>query len=342
MKKIFVYLIPVVIYSIFSFQLLMSGCTKEGPQGPPGADGKDATETCTTCHNFSEFLLEKINQHNKSVHASGLNINRNGDGCAHCHTSQGFVRMIKEGSFGVVNNPNPINCRTCHPIHESYNASLDYKLRTTNPVNLNVGTGPYDRGNSNLCANCHQARTINPYPIAGGPDVTITNPRYGPHYGPQANLLIGRGPYEIPGQLNYVNSPHSQISDGCITCHMATPANGIASGGHQMNVSYVSYTGATAWNYNGCVKCHTDVNAMAQLRAQHREEIMNLQYALRDKLIEKGLLNQSELVPVPKTMSPNEAGAILNYKFVYGDQSYGAHNYPYIKALLVNTLASLE
>jgi len=342
MKNRFTYLIPVIIYCVITANMMISGCTKEGPVGPQGADGQDASESCTSCHNFSEFLLEKINQHNNSVHASGNNINRSGDGCAICHTSQGFTKFLADGTTGAVQNPNPINCRTCHPIHESYDAAKDFNVRTAAAVTMTVGGGSYDFGNSNLCANCHQARAITPYPVAGGDNITITNARYGPHYSPQSNVLIGNGPFEIPGALQYTNSPHGQIEDGCITCHMGNTANGLAAGGHQMNVTYTGSNGNEAWNYSGCTECHPSATDLATLRAQHREEIKTLQYALRDKLIEKGLLNASELVPVPKTVTPNEAGAIMNYKFAYGDHSYGAHNYPYMKALLTNSIAALN
>lgn len=341
MKNKFTFLTPVIVVILITTAMLITSCTKEGPPGPPGLDGQDATETCMTCHNFSETIVTKFTQHSNSAHASGNNVDRNGEGCSQCHTSKGFRDYLADGTLAAVTDPTPINCRTCHPIHESYTTE-DYAVRTDAPVDLIVGGVAYNQGNSNLCANCHQARAISPFPVAGGDDVTITNARYGPHYGPQSNMFLGKGPFEIAGSLPYQNSVHtSQIADGCVTCHMAT-TNNLHSGGHQMNLSYTTSSGATAYNLNGCTTCHPDAADLTAKLDENRTEIQELSNALRDKLIEKGLLNLAELVPTPITVSPNEAGAIMNYKFVYGDHSYGAHNYLYTKALLTNSLEALN
>ncbi len=255
----------------------------------------------------------------------------------------GFRNYIVDGSTAEVNNPTPINCRTCHHIHESYTLD-DYALRTTDVIDLIVGDGQYDYGSSNLCANCHQARPVSPYPVAGGDDVTITNARYGPHYGPQANMLAGKGPFPIPGSMPYINSAHTNLVDGgCVTCHMG-PATGIFGGGHQMNIKYTTGSGGTAYQYAGCLGsgCHGNAGEVTALVNPNREEISTLLYQLRDRLQDLGLLNQAELVPTPLTMTQMEAASILNYKFVYGDASYGAHNYRFTKALLVNTLEHLN
>jgi hypothetical protein len=339
MDKKLTNLIPLIIMFLLATSIFTVSCTKEGPPGPPGADGQDATETCMTCHNFSETIVTAFSQYANSIHASGNNVNQTGANCSRCHTSQGFRNFLADGEMAAVTNPAMINCRTCHKIHET-NTEADWELRTMEAVALVVGGASYDYGNSNLCANCHQARSVTPYPVPGGDDITITNARYGPHYGPQANMLAGSGPFEVPGSMPYQNSKHTDmIPDGCITCHMS-PAVGLSAGGHQMNLSYTTSAGATAYNYSGCTTCHTDAAALSSSMAQNRAEISALKYQLRDLLQEKGLLNAAELIPVPLTMTQVEAGAIMNYKFVYGDNSDGAHNYLYTKALLVNTLES--
>lgn len=346
MKGRFTFLSLATVMIMLMGSVMVTSCTKEGPEGKPGLDGidgKDGAESCSSCHNFSENLLAKINQYDNSKHAKGINTNQTGENCSRCHTSMGFRNYIHDGSTSLINNPTPINCRTCHPIHESYSLD-DYGIRTTTAVNLIVGEGQYNYGNSNLCANCHQARPVTPYPVAGQPDVTITNARYGPHYGPQANMLTGKGPYPIPGSMPYLNSAHTNlVSGGCVTCHMG-PATGIWGGGHQMNVKYTTGTGSTAYQYTGCLDsgCHGTSAEVTALINPNRTEIQGLLTQLKEKLQEKGLLNAAELVPVPKTMTQMEAAAIMNYKFVYGDASYGAHNYRFTKAILVNTLESLN
>lgn len=336
----------------FGLKLFFSGllftvisCTKEGPPGKPGLDGKDGkdgAESCTQCHNANEQLRMLQGQYANSGHARGLTITYNSAACAQCHTSMGFRNFLTNASPQQIDNPTPINCRTCHPIHESFTGS-DYNLRTTSGVNLLVGNATYNYGNSNICANCHQARPINPYPVPGGPNITITNQFYGPHYGPQANMFMGKGPVEIAGSMPYQNSPHSTIvGNSCITCHMST-AIGLNAGGHQMKAYYTNSFNQTVYNYAGCnnAACHTDVQALDQIRAQNRAEISALLDQLHDKLLQRGLINADGYVPVPKTMSQTEAAAVLNYKFVKYDGSKGFHNYLYTKALLLNTLQSL-
>lgn len=346
MKRKLTFLTVATVALIIASSMITTSCTKEGPEGKPGLDGidgKDGAESCSSCHNFSELLLSKVSQYSKSKHASGINVDRNGETCSRCHTSMGFRDYIKDGSTKLVNNPTPVNCRTCHPIHESYTVN-DYSIRTSAAVNLTVGGAPYNYGSSNLCANCHQAREVTPYPVAGGPDVTITNQRYGPHYAPQANMITGKGPFQIPGSMTYLNSAHTTlVTGGCVTCHMG-PATGIWGGGHQMNVKYKNASGTEAYQFTGCLTsgCHATTAEVTALLNPNRTEIQGLISQLKVKLQEKGLLNASELVPTPKTMTQMEAAAIMNYKFVYGDASYGAHNYRFTKALLVNTLESLN
>lgn len=346
MKDKLKFLTLIGIAAFFLGNLFLASCTKEGPEGKPGLDGidgKDGAESCGLCHNMSEFLTAKISQYNNSVHAAGKNINQTGASCAQCHTSMGFRNFLADGSTPAITNPTPINCRTCHPIHESYSLD-DYSLRTNTAVNLIVGNAQYNYGNSNLCANCHQARSVSPYPVEGGANVTITNARYGPHYGPQSNMLAGKGPYPIPGSMPYLNSAHTNlVTDGCVTCHMS-PATANWAGGHQMNVAYTTPAGASAYQYTGCLAsgCHTTTAEVTALINPNRTEIAGLITTLKEKLQDKGLLNAQELVPTPKTMTQMEAAAIMNYKFVYGDHSYGAHNYRFTKALLVNTIESLE
>lgn len=340
MKYTYLSFVAAIILAIAAGSLLTTGCTKEGPPGDPGADGKDATESCMKCHNFTEDIEAKIAQHAKSVHASGENISRNNEGCAHCHTSQGFRDYLVSGQKAFVPNPTAINCRTCHPIHEKYTPD-DYQLRTTAEVGLAVSGFKYNYGNSNICAHCHQARPTDPQPVPGGNPVTIKNARFGPHYGPQADIFAGKGGYEIAGSLPYQNSKHTDlVAGGCVSCHMANPV-GYFSGGHQMGLRQTS-GGSISFNYNGCTGCHQDLNSIGALRGEHRTEISGLLKQLKSILTGKGYLDAEGKVKVPLTIPADEAGIILNYKYIEGDGSFGMHNYLYTKALLLNSLEHLQ
>ena len=347
MKKRRSILSSLILILIIITTITFTGCTKEGPQGIPGLDGEDGidgAQSCGACHNVTEMLKSKISQYENSIHATGANTNRSDAACSRCHTSMGFRNFITDSSLTVIENPTPINCRTCHPIHETYTTD-DFLLRTTDSINLMLGDVVYDYGKSNLCVNCHQARPVSPYPDLQSKDsVKISSPYYGPHHATQANMIMAVGPIKIEGSMPYLNSAHTRMVDGgCVTCHMS-PATGVLAGGHQMGVKYTDGHGATAYQYTGCnaTDCHGSVSEINGLINPNRAEIAELTEELKNKLIENGLLDNSDRVPAPIMVTQLEAAAIVNYKFVEGDHSTGAHNFRFIKALLVNSIESLE
>nr|NQU93165.1 hypothetical protein [Bacteroidota bacterium] len=197
MKKLnltrFLMLIAVIAF-------MAAGCTKTGDTGPAGADGTngtngtngaDGTTTCVECHSNDQVLFAVENQWAHSTHALGGNYERNGGDCAICHTSQGFLGYL-DGSYdpeaegAMIANPNPPNCYTCHQIHSTYTPA-DLAFTVSGPPVLNNTTETFDFGSANLCANCHQGRTVDPFPAEGGAEITVTSTRYGVHHGPQAN-----------------------------------------------------------------------------------------------------------------------------------------------------------
>lgn len=329
----------------FALSLMMAGtlmmsCTKTGPEGIAGKDGEDgadAATTCMTCHDFSDDLLAKMHQYQNSAHASAANVNRSNEGCAQCHTSQGFRTMVETGEIAAVTNPVAVNCRTCHQIHETYTPA-DYALRGTDAFTMELTDHTYDFGSSNQCAKCHQGRETTPFPTAGAEPVNITNMRWGPHYSTQANMFAGVGAIEIAGPLPYSNSAHTTVvEDGCVSCHMGI-ASGITSGGHQMNI-----TVGTSRNLNGCVDCHTDQAVIVATLNENKAEIEGLTAELKGLLVEQGLLNETTgYIPVPQVLTQDQLSYILNYKLVYYDHSAGAHNYRYTRAILTNTIAAIN
>ncbi len=334
---------------IFAITIVISGCTKEGPVGPAGADGEngingqDGTAGCIECHNDNQTLFAMVNQWEHSTHATGGNYERNGTSCAPCHTSQGFLERMASGeqtTAEAINNPNPINCYTCHKIHETYTPD-DWGFTYQEPVELwySGNADPlYNLGKSNICANCHQARIVSPIPVVGGGNLEITNKRYGMHHGPVANMFVGvgGGGYEVGS--GYSNSQHSNlVENGCVTCHMAT-AFGSQSGSHTFNVAY-EYHGAMEINDAGCVACHTEgVEAIVEERQAETNALLE---QLNQTLIDQGVLGEDGYVIVPADLTADQAGAVINYKFVLEDRSGGVHNPTYSKKLLENTIAAL-
>lgn len=323
--------------------LFMTGCTKEGPMGVAGKDGTDGTDgttTCIECHSSDQSILIRETQWAASVHATGTAFARNTGECAICHTSQGF-RQNLDGTYdwtatgAMINNPVPPNCYTCHQIHETYTVA-DLALTVNGAVTLrNTNGATHDFGKGSICASCHQARTLDPYPTVGGPDVAVTNTHYGLHHGTQGNVVagVGMGLFEVGSGL--VNSSHSMVSDACVTCHMAD-GSGTSTGGHTFNVGPTINT--TGCKVSGCHDAAEDVAGLAE---DFQAEITTLMADLKVKLDAAGVTNAGSDSPVVGTYPPMVVGAYIDYAALLDDKSLGVHNPKYVKKLIENLIAAL-
>jgi hypothetical protein len=308
----------------------------EGPEGPEGAGFQD----CAACHQ-SQKIASKVFQWEHSTHATGGNFERNQASCAACHTSQGFLDRIASGAMSAsmdIEDPLPQNCYTCHQIHSTFTED-DWAFTASDPVTFWASGETVDVGKGNLCINCHQARVESPLlpdPATGG-TVTITSSRYGPHHGAQGMMFTGSGAYQVG--TGYTNSAHTNlIENGCVTCHMAT-AQGVETGGHTFNVS--NEDGDI--NFAACMQCHDDTDELENMVVATQDEITALLEELKQKLVDRGLLNPAnDLAIVPQDFEEHEAGALYNYKYVEEDQSLGIHNYKFAKKLLENSIAALN
>lgn len=335
----------------------------EGPAGKDGVNGQDGidgengengTAVCQVCHASDQEMAIKVAQYNKSFHANGENAAyANRSGCTKCHTSQGFVDFASTGTPAAsYTNPLQQNCYTCHQVHKTY-TEADWTLTTKTAVVLDHHTGTdaskytFDKGNSNLCANCHQGRTLTPaLPDVGGADVTLTSgqTRWGLHHGPMANILLGNGGYEIAGTISYSTNVHAAISNGCVNCHMSTPY-GTMAGGHNLGMVFDQH-GTELLNITGCSPCHANGTTAEQTAL--RLKVTNFQAStqalldeLEAKLITAGIYSTTTELAVAGTYSANVAGAYINWLTVKEDKSLGVHNPQYTKALLQNAIESL-
>lgn len=341
MKKLLTlfFVLPGLILAL----IIATSCTKEGPQGPAGEDGN---ASCGECHDSGEDFMSKVFQWEMSVHATGLNYDRNRNSCAPCHTSMGFREILETGAdttLASIENPTPINCYTCHKIHETYTES-DWDLRTISAISFREGGATFDYGNANLCANCHQSRKASPYPGDAGGTIEFDDDvsyRWGPHHGPQANLFAGvskSGAYEVGG--SYQNSWHTNnFTDACNVCHMALPPYGDHWGGHTFSMGSLNTTGCTTSG------CHSDGDAVEDNVEEKSAIIDDLLINLKTLLEDQGIMDTIDnpgYLNVPGTYSNELAGAFYNYKLIYEDRSHGMHNYQYTKTLLENSIAAIQ
>ncbi len=109
------------------------------------------------------------------------------------------------------------------------------------------------KGNSNLCANCHQSRRAEPLMDSnpGAKTYRITSAHYGPHHGAQSNVVAGLGFAEIEGPVAYpepgtnFHLVHNGENNSCVGCHMGEFSAEHTTGGH----SWIP-------NLAECIACH--------------------------------------------------------------------------------------
>lgn len=333
MKKI----LSLISGGLFLSAMVLTSCEgpagPTGPEGPQGPAGDNGIASCGQCHDLSTDLYAKVIQWETSLHAIGGHFERNDATCAICHTHEGYVDNLATGagsSEAALIDPTPINCRTCHKIHDTY-TSDDWALRSTEPVTFFDGTVSKDFGVGNQCASCHQSRSYD-VAVIGGADIAVTSSRYGPHYGPQSNIISGNGFVQLTGSANYPSTnPHANVVGGCVGCHMA-PGYGVQNGGHTFRMLR---TDGTTYNLNGCTGCHASMTS-ADVTA-FKGEVQVLYDSLLNVLVSKGLLTTAGNT-VLGTYSPEKAAAMGNWRTVYGDHSMGVHNPGLIKAVLQNSI----
>lgn len=327
----------------------------DGSNGIDGTNGKDGNVTCLVCH--SKTNMKKVEEeyekstHGLSPHAgtptyiyAGAGASRKS--CAPCHTNEGFVEVMftkRDTIAEALLAPTRIGCETCHSGHVSFDFTTDgqdYALRSTGPVKLvtlATSSAPVDMSpTSNLCINCHQSREgatkdIDQYNSskvlidpAGDGKFTITSSRYGPHHGPQGNLLEGIDGYEIAGKVAYPGTkshPHRKSTQGCTTCHMH-------EGDHTFEPSLAS-----------CKVCHSTATNFDVKGVQ--AEVEKLMAELHDLLVAKGTITSTGSTK-SGTFSVDLVGVTYNYKMVEEDRSKGVHNPSYILAILKNSIEYLK
>ena len=281
-----------------------------------------------------------------SVHAEGTYVDYTNrpapNDCTRCHDQQGFIYFLANGvpSPEEFDEVSAIGCFTCHNPHENG----DMRLRTDAPFTLLNGV-VFDHGDGNLCANCHHSRTDASTDIT---DNLSVNSHWGPHHGPQADMLEGTNGYEYSG-ATYRSSPHKiAVPDACAGCHMGEVENhdGYKVGGHTFRI--VSEDGANT-QIEFCVECHEDadsINFLADEDYDHdgtiegyQSEVMGLADSLQTLLIAQGALNASGAQYTTTVADKGVAGALYNWVFISKeDKSWGVHNFDYTIDLLNSSI----
>ncbi|MHC4121051.1 MAG: cytochrome c3 family protein [Planctomycetota bacterium] len=290
-----------------------------------GTSSVFAQGACTDCHNDTTVITAKKFAMEVTNHGNGTAAAYAGGrgSCTACHSGASFSAMVAAGQtpaeFRTVTAVTRQDCRTCHQIHVTSTAA-DWALETTAPVNLYAfGELNYDGGKGNLCANCHQPRRVIDGYVDDANGVTnVTSTHWGPHHGPQSAILLGTGGAgDVPGVPSF---HYRLVGDTCVSCHVGPDAS--------HSFAAVEST---------CLDCHAEDEDLDGAQAAIDAKITEL----HDLLEAKGLYHDGH--PVVGTYPTAEAQALWNYILIaVEDASSGAHNMPYINALLDASIAALQ
>ena len=332
----------------------------DGVDGDPGADGH---AVCMTCHNAGTVYAAKVDQFNESAHALGTHYS-SGEDCSGCHSTDGFLARKDFTSADQIfdldlTDQSAISCKTCHLVHTAYDET-DWNLTFTDQVtetilgidNADIASGEFeDMGNVNMCVQCHQSRN----PI-GAPSATSTadvalSYYWGPHHGPQGNILNSQGGANVgTGYPTSAFNPSTSFAHDCITCHMN-------EGKHTLTL-----------DESACTPCHSDItDKLAAIQDEVEGKLADLGRTLA---ILGGLDPDTETEAVWSealgqyfetidTVGYHAMGAgyggygdnlvaadlgrcVFNYLIIAEDQSMGVHNPDYIITLLDNTILLAE
>jgi hypothetical protein len=297
--------------------------------------------TCFECHSdVNTALIAAREQWQNSQHASGSNIDRSYSSCVNCHTSEGFVAKIGGGSSGTVDNPTVIHCFTCHAPHTTGNLSL----RVESPQPLADGT-VFDLGGANICSVCHQSRRdVNTYVAQ---DTVMLSEHWGPHHGPQSDVVIATNGYEY-SWFTYDRSfgHRGGTTDGCLDCHFRSTENNIL-GGHSFNMAFTVLEEGGPEESENTNGCNTEVCHDGSVEEfDHRgvqTNIENLVDSLQTILFTAGLIDNEghpiDSLFVASLAEPGDSvGAVWNYLIVEEDRSHGIHNPRYTRGLLESAI----
>jgi hypothetical protein len=187
-------------------------------------------------------------------------------------------------------------------------------------------------------------------------EVTASSSGFGPHHGPQADMLAGAN--AVTYGKSIPSSAHRDVvENACVTCHLQATA--LNAPGH-LNVG--GHTFRPGWDGGtpndpsddvhltaACVQCHGEITSFDFPRDDYDGDgvIEGVQTEVKGLLAKLGLL----LPPVGQAKSSISIGtnwtrpqlrAAYNYQFVLEDGSFGIHNRAYAVGLLKASIADLS
>ncbi len=321
-----------------------------GPMGPNVGDHRPLSqaaltgEACGHCH--AEWPEYQYSGHGTAMErAGGHDAFRDewaGANCNYCHIGEGFM-IAKDADWAgraVPQTVSQIACGACHDPH-SVNDN-EYQIRTQADFDLPYGgednPGAYTVtgwSKGQLCGQCHHSRRSRTSIMNQINNVNNGAQRMGPHESPQADMIVGRGSWEIEG-LTYVrtNQHADNFAEGqpleevCVSCHM-----------HDLTSPYPHAEHTFYPNVVNCFGCHGTPSDFdignVQTETQH---LMDSLATILPHNADLTLPTDTRAAP----WTPEMREAAYAWYFVHNDGSKGVHNSEYARTLLENAIASLQ
>ncbi len=289
--------------------------------------------------------------------------------CAKCHSTEGFVNIaVEDTPENIIGSDEPIEMHSvsCAACHDPHHGSEEGLLRTQGDMTLESGAVFADGGKGSLCVICHDSR------IGEDLENYIDVNRAGPHYGPQADVMLGINAWDYGMEYSSGESIHKLVvEDTCVACHMAeTPheafsmEEGPLLGGHSFKLRNDRGTPTHEDDIdnvrNSCFPCHLTLDTLDRPTPPRTDydgngrsegiqtEVMGLMDQIVSLLKQRYprleiMMNGDLNVPTStfQQMTFEEKAAVHNYQLIFRDGSWGIHNPAFVVEVLQRTLNSL-
>jgi len=323
------------------------GSTNFPPIGDPNLISKTLSSgACNQCHDAPTHHVKGTEWYN-SRHA--VAVEETGASCSRCHTAKGFMNY----AAGAPATETPYDVITCAACHEPHDAANTNQLRTLAAVTLMDKQTTITKdtaGKGLICMNCHMSRRD----ATNYVEVTTGSNRYGPHHGPQGDMLAGANAMNYGKDIP--SSAHREVvKDTCVTCHMQEVESGPAfthAGGHTFKLKWDSGTNVVELT-EACVQCHGEIEDFNFKRQDFdgngvvegvQTEVRGLLSTLAALLPPVGVAKTNHSpsnLAITSSWNKQQLRAAYNYLFVVEDGSYGIHNLSYAVGVLKTSIADL-
>ncbi|MCU0787493.1 MAG: hypothetical protein MUC91_04780 [Verrucomicrobia bacterium] len=295
---------------------------------------------CAQCHDSLTHHY-KTAEYNNSLH--GRSVEETGSSCARCHEAQGFINFA-EGKPAVSVEHQVISCAACHTLHNGDNPHQIRSLADVTLLDTSKPGGPTvvtEGGNGKLCMQCHISRR-DAVPYVNG---KVDN-RFGPHHGPQTDMLVGANAITY-GQSIPSSAHYASVEESCVACHMQPLENGDTGftevGGHTFKMR--SEAGVEL--VESCRACHGEIESFDFARKDYDGNgvIEGVQTEVKGLLTKLAMLlppvGQDDVTGYSDYKTLAQKQGLYNYLFVEEDGSFGVHNLSYAVGILNGSIAAL-